>query len=455
MKSYKFLVLIVTGCMVASCARYLDVKPNQSLATPTTVQGLQALLDNERYIAQGYPTSGDLASDYFYLSDADWAALGMEYDRDTYIWQEHGMLNTEWRAEFERILVFNVILSEVDDADLEGTSEHDRSRVKGSAHFFRGWRYLQLAQVFAPHYQPGVNDGDWGLPIRTDPDINIPTIRNTLSETYGLIIDDLQQAAHHLPANLVTPTRPSKATAYAALARVHLILGMWEDAYQYADSCLQLHDDLMDYNTIDYQSNIPFPLFNPEVLLHTTILSSSAPFNPARAKVDTVLFNSYSELDLRKVLFYAESPDGSHAFRGSYSGNPTSALLFSGLATDEVYLTKAEAAARLDREAEALVALNNFLLTRYVKGWETFNAADFSGERLLRLILEEREKSLAFRAGIRWSDLRRLNTEERFAKTLVRVLDGERYTLPPNDPRYTFLIPTEIIQLTGMPQNRR
>lgn len=450
-------ILFTNLFITSACQKYLSVKPDQSLETPTTVQGLQALMDNERYVVQFYPTSADLASDYFYLPYETWAALGSDFDRNTYIWEESGMLDGEWRGEFERILVYNVVLAEIDDAQLQQSNELDRDRVKGSAHFYRGWRYLMLSQIFAPHYQPGINDSDWGLPLRANPDINLPTVRNTLTETYDFIINDLKQAAYHLPATQPVPIRPSKATAFAALARVHLIMGDWDACYRYADSCLRLRGELMDYNDIDYLSDTPFDLFNQEVLLHTTIVSNSAPFMPSRARVDTTLYSLYQGNDLRKLAYYFRIGDRTYAFKGSYTGEGNSnrsALLFAGLATDEVYLMKAEALARLRRGVEAIETLNALLVNRYSTDWQPYQLENV-GDELLGLILEEREKSLAFRAGIRWSDLRRLNTEERFAKTLVRELDGERYTLPPNDLRYTFLIPTEIIQLTGMPQNRR
>jgi hypothetical protein len=68
--------------------------------------------------------------------------------------------------------------------------------------------------------------------------------------------------------------------------------------------------------------------------------------------------------------------------------------------------------------------------------------------------LLERRKELCFR-GLRWQDLRRLNKEPEYAKTLTRKIDGITYTLPPNDPKYVFPIPPNVIALSGMQQNPR
>src|SRR5690606_21974058 len=112
---------------------------------------------------------------------------------------------------------------------------------------------------------------------------------------------------------------------------------------------------------------------------------------------------------------------------------------------------------RAGRTPEAMEHLNHLLSNRWAA--DHFAPLQVSGsEECLRLILEERRKELLSR-GVRWSDLRRLNKDPRFAKTLVRVIDNgsnpTTYTLPPNDPRYVFLIPQEVIRITGMQQNLR
>ncbi len=55
--------------------------------------------------------------------------------------------------------------------------------------------------------------------------------------------------------------------------------------------------------------------------------------------------------------------------------------------------------------------------------------------------------------GLRWTDLRRLNREPRYAISLERTVLGQPYNLPPNHQHYTFPIPDDIISLSGMPQN--
>ena len=120
-------------------------------------------------------------------------------------------------------------------------------------------------------------------------------------------------------------------------------------------------------------------------------------------------------------------------------------------------MTRAECSARKGNSGAALDDLNTLLSHSWQKSDYTPLSSE-NDEAVLAVVLRERRKELLMR-GVRWSDLRRLNKEERFAKSLVRIIDdGEQiqtYTLPPNDLRYTYLIPQDIIGITGMEQNPR
>lgn len=109
----------------------------------------------------------------------------------------------------------------------------------------------------------------------------------------------------------------------------------------------------------------------------------------------------------------------------------------------EIYLTAAEAAARLGELSQARTRLLELMRKRYApEAYEAksvvVNAMD--KEALVQEILDERARELAFE-GHRWFDLRR-STRPR----LEKVLDGTRYVLEENDARYTLAIPKEAIE---------
>jgi len=70
-------------------------------------------------------------------------------------------------------------------------------------------------------------------------------------------------------------------------------------------------------------------------------------------------------------------------------------------------------------------------------------------------LIQERRKELPFSGNLPWEDLRRLNQEPNFAKTLTRMLNGETFSLPPGDNRYVYPIPENEISLSGIQQNPR
>jgi hypothetical protein len=151
--------------------------------------------------------------------------------------------------------------------------------------------------------------------------------------------------------------------------------------------------------------------------------------------------------DLRKNCFYSAVP----AFKGGYAGGSTT---FAGLAINEQYLIKAEVYARAGNTTEAMQALNTLLGKR----WKTNTFVPYtasSAANALDQVIAERRKELPFTGMLRWIDLRRLNTDSRYAVTLTRNLNNQIYTLPPNDQRYVLPIPDLEIKLSGIQQNPR
>lgn len=448
-KQFLLIGLMFYASTFYSCESFLSEKPSSSLAIPNSVGDLQAIMDYQERMNAYYPPSGDIASDYFYLLDPDWQSRP-EYARDTYTWQSGVDIEQDWGTSYQRIFYANVVLGAIDEASLGGLTEADRQHVKGSALFFRGWTFLQLAQLFVPPYEASNEDSPYGLPLKLTADINDKTQRATVGNTYRQIEADLRNAVQLLPERTRVATRPSKAAAYAALARMYLAMQDYSNALQNADSSLFLQSELLDFNALNEQASNPFGELNKEVIFHALLLGNSGMHLSTVARVDTTLYRQYTGDDLRKHLFFALRPDGSLQFKGTYL-NTTSGV-FSGLAVDELYITKAECLIRAGKIEEGMEVLDDLLRTRWKLG--KYSPMQWSNaDEALAIVLEERRKELVFRGGIRWMDLRRLNQDSRFETTLTRIVNGETYHLEPNDPRYTYLIPSIVIAQSGMIQN--
>lgn len=442
--------IVLSGLLAGtlfSCKKQLDIKPSSSLQVPVTLADFQALLDNYTIFNIPWPVASTAAADDGFIPDAT-LATGTVTIRNAYTWNRDvfndDRLN-DWSLPYTAIFYANVVL---EGAARSGGPGADWDNIRGQASFFRSFAYWQLAQEFCKVYDSSSAETDPGLVIRESSDLNLPSTRSSVAAGYKQCISDLQKAARLLPVNIVTKTRPGKAAAFAMLSRVYLSMRDYGRAGLYADSALALNSTLTDYNTVPASATLPFKRFNEEVIFHSTETSFSILQAP-KYLIDTNLYAAYAADDLRKSLFFKAATGTAYQnFRGSYDG--TSGL-FNGLAVDELYLNRAEAKARTGDLGAALADLNRLRRRRYASsGYADLVSGD--AKTVLGWILDERRKELLLR-GLRWTDLRRLNLEAAFRKTLVKLVNGQRYELPPGDPRYVWPIPLSVISGTGITQN--
>jgi hypothetical protein len=465
MKNITNLVIFLSiFCTFISCKKsWLEEKPDNSLAVPSTIEDLQALLDNASGNGgPGMNTSqnilDELANGDLYLTESKYNPRS-ELERNVYIWASDiygsSANYTEWIYPYSRILNTNVVLESIGKIAENRSSENAWKQVKGSALFYRAYSFYDIAKLFCKPFDAKTAISDLGIPLRLGSNFNDKSTRSSVQETYDRIVKDLKEAEILLP--VVKPDqklykfRPTKATANAMLARVYLSMSNYDSALKYSDKCLQLYNNLIDYNTIPINNNgAAFTAFNEEVIFHNEGNAWFSLFGFVFL-VDHSLYNMYDDNDLRKSLFF-NLKNGDIQFKGNYTGN--SIVLFSGLTTDEMYLIKAESLARKGQITEAMVELNSLLQKRWTNSIPYSEITSTSQMDALNRILAERRKELCFR-GLRWSDLRRLNLDPAFATSLTRVMNGKTYTLSPNDPKYVFPIPNTVIDLTGMAQNQR
>lgn len=440
-----YIILIIATVLLCSCSRFLEEKSNSKLATPETLEDNQALLD--RNFVLGLNTvSGQISAEDVYVSEADFNNMSQEAEKRIYTWQpDHVSLSegNDWENTFRRINIFNTVLF-----NLENYQIPNSDNVKGQALVFRASAYLEAAQLWCLAYNKSSASSALGLPLRLDPDMNVPSVRSTVKQTYEQIISDLQAASNLLPATQISVIRPSKVTALGFLSRVYLYMGEYEKALQYGNEALSIYSQLLDYNVLNGSATYPIIAMNKEILLPTS-MAYSAFLGSNQAKIAPDFYNSYDNNDLRKELYFRKNAQGEILFRGNYTGSSTRS---TALATDEVYLSVAESYAETNDLTMAMQTLNQLLIKRWRSGFFVpFTAT--TKEETLQIIKRERRKELLFR-GIRWADLKRYNRDGANLH-LTRVLNGITYQLPPNDLRYAIAIPEDIIKMTGMPQNER
>lgn len=451
-------LILFNSIFFLSCEKYLDAKPDKSQVVPASLQDCQALLNNTSTLTGGDPVQGEISSDDYTLTFPIWNAL-ISNNKEMYIWKQDANPTDGFSIPYQYVLVANQVLETLNKITPSEAEKAQWNAVKGSALFLRSFCFYNLAQVFAQPYDVTNATNNLGIPLRLTPSISEKSDRGNLQETYSRIIQDLREASQLLPGSAPTSkaskttSAPVKAAAFALLARVYLVMGDYQNAFINANSSLEQYKLLMNYNVFPQNTRFPIPEYNEEVIYHA-FGSGQVPLSSGRVNME--LYNLYSASgDLRKKVCFQGLADGSFRYTGYYSRGS----VFTGLSTNEMYLVRAECFARAGNVNNAMKDLNDLLTTRWAIDPATgkssyINQSATDSNDALKKILNERRKELPFR-GLRWSDLRRLNKESQFAVSISRTLNGQTYTLPPNDLRYTLLIPNEIINSSNLKQNPR
>ncbi len=446
-----FLLLAIISGLI-SCKKYLELKPDNKLAVPTSIQDLQAILDyTDDMNLQTTPGFGSSSTVDYFVSDADYDSYPVATQK-VYYWQrgEYNFIN-DWSKGYNAVFNANYCLEQIDKIKVSQGTRLAWSNIKGSALFYRSFYFLRLLWDYAKAFDSSSYNKDLGIVLRLGTDFNVPSVRTSVKECYDQVIADARSSLDYLQDYPLEVLRPSKGASYGLLANAYLSMRMYDSAFKYSGLYLQLNNELIDYNgdpdiNGDIANDVPFKIFNKETIFYTT-MNSDLLNNSFIAKVDTALYSLYDSNDLRKTAFFMPA-DNYFKFKCIYTGDIY--YYFSGIATDEMYLVKAECEARKGNVANAMDDLNTLLVKRWKAGTFVPLTATNSDEAL-HIILTERRKELIDR-GVRWMDIKRLNKENANI-VLIREIEGQTYTLQPNANYYALPLPADVIKASGIPQN--
>lgn len=419
------------------------------MVIPKTLNDMQAMLDFSNRFNNSSLGLQQIKDGNLFVPDNIF--IGRQAtEQIAYTWEDYDpdINKGDWSSAYLAIFSANTVLSIAEEFipknDLE--SQHLNFLI-GTAHFYRGLKFWELLQQFAPVYDENTASQQLGIVLNLSNNVQNRFPRSSVKESYDQVLSDLLKAVDLLPDVTEYLHRPNKTAGYALLSRVYLSIENYDEALNYSNLALNRYSTLMDYNNLSKPTvaSNPFPRLNDEVIFHSHLptygmnfLSNSGGF------VDTLLYRTFDIDDLRKTLFFREFGEY-HRMNASYTGV---AIGFGGIATDELYLTRAESKVRSGDISGGMDDLNTLLITRWKTGtFVPFTA--FTETEALEIILLERRKQLLLR-GLHWTDLKRLNKDPRFAITLTRFVQGTTYTLPPNDPRYAILIPNTEIEFNNL-----
>lgn len=463
---YQMLFLVAVTLIINGCKKdFLDAKPRTTIVAPSSLKDLQLLLQNSDVLNSCTPALPLMGGDeYVFVDYSNWQSGYTATERNSYIWAKDIFSGEtsipDWNKGYSAIFYCNNILEVLGSIDRSQSDPKLYDSIRGWALFVRGYTLYDLVNNFSQAYEASTSGSDLGVPIRLKPGIDEISPRSTIKETYNQILSDLTKASGLLePVLPANRNQPSKIAVLALYSRIYLNMRDYNLAELYADSTLLYYNKLIDYNTISKTSTAPFPINNDETIYASAIVTPSytiiSPVNVnTQVTVNPELIRLYNQGDLRSNIFFKTNTTTGKLYfnRGYYPAIRP----FGGLATDEIYLIKAECLARRNQISQTISWLNSLIIKRFspvdYRPLIVPEGADAQAF-VLNAVLLERRKELVWRT-LRWSDLRRLNKEGRNI-TLTRELNGTIYTLPPNDPRYVFPIPDDEITRSNIQQNIR
>lgn len=466
MKKIIYSLFVLLTMTTVGCDNYIDITPKGAVTVDSAQQYYELIATPMRAY---YPSSFILLSDDQWVKESE--ILGFESisaDGINFTFNEKADRtilpdNNLYENIYSFILRSNLVIDNVDKG--QGSQEL-KTLAKAEARTFRAFDHFLAVNTFAKAYNPETAASDGGVCIMDCYDLEATPVKSTVAEVYNFIINELEQAVPLLEEKPVNIYHPNRAFGYALLAKVYLFHRDWAKAQEAAEQSLKLNSQLADYNLInDAGGTARYKNFakdgNPEVLSYHWMAGWGSGEQVCLyhyGMISPELKSLFESNDLRYSLFLRDTGTSVTSWFDSGSGAAiwTPAItnldrftyMSVGLRTAEVYLIMAEALARQNNLTEAANYVSQ-LRDKRIEGGNGHVDAPATQVEMVKMIIDERRKELLFGFN-RFFDLKRLNIEPAYQKTITRVFPvlniseahpQQTYTLKPDSRLYVIPFP--------------
>ncbi|MCT4603503.1 MAG: RagB/SusD family nutrient uptake outer membrane protein [Marinifilum sp.] len=483
------IISIIISCitLLQSCDDFLDIKPRNTKVVKTVKDYRDILASYMNWLKDingkqfnimgigvfGYPKfdmtelisyySGELQLKEENLIDPTSGNIRV-YEESLLNWDQTNI--RVWERNYAFLGPLNFIIDNIDKADVneEEALVDIKNYVKGEALVWRAFAFYKLLQYYSPY-----KSSDLGIPLSLsaykDP-VNATLKRNTQKEVYDQIVLDCKEALKLLketPKDIWNAAYDEKFIN-AMLANVYMYKAMsgaaenddWNMAVLHADKAMigrSLATDPAGLKEIfDLSDDTGYQEIKNDETFLRIVKKNFFTFGRVYARSDASfeVYAGYSSDDIRKGIYFTGS--GTSAINSKYDITPTVINMLSGrggvfnlFRLADMYLIKAEALVRDNKDALAIEVLNEFKQSRYTEDF----VIPTNHDALLNEILKERRLEFYLENDKRWIDMKRLGVE--FDRGTII---GKNYLLKSDDFRYTFPIPiTEFVEESDIVQN--
>lgn len=222
-----WVVAISFTLLASGCESFLDVREPDAIPGEQVLQSEQNV---ERVLLSAYNQFAGGRNNFvrvstLYGDEVNMERLNQDQFGADFITRQFGIFNGNgeglWSNGYTTIFAANAILNALDNNTFNAPADV-KERMRGEAHFLRGFMHFELVRHFALPYSAGENN--LGVIIQDqfifDANQMKPKPRNTVKECYDFAIAELEKAIQFLP-EAAQLNRFDKNTARAILARVH------------------------------------------------------------------------------------------------------------------------------------------------------------------------------------------------------------------------------------------
>jgi hypothetical protein len=486
LKIYKTSLFVLAVSSLASCSKdFLNVKPKGKVIVQTT-SDYDLMLNAGGYATNNLDVSvplGDelIAFDNYFSSASSRSQRLFRWDDVVY---DDGVFAFEMSSLMTQLYSYNKIITEV-MSSTEG-SEADKKALLAEARANRAWIYFNLINLYGKPYNAATAATDPGYPIVTAADVTATSFtRAPVQEVYDFILSDLTESIPYLPVTIRTRIRMGKTAAELLLGKVYVFMGKYDAAKPLLESALTdlastgagttlTTMGLYDLNVTmiaggtwgwnptttatTFFNGVPTQAYYTEYIVCRQVsntwatTSSEYTLNPQT----TQLFTTSD----KRLNFFTSKPylvATSYPMTGALRRNGPGSIQ-NGMTIPELYLLRAEVAARLGDTTTAIASLKTLRVKRMSAADANAIPSGMTQLQLIQYVLNERIREFALQ-GYRWFDMRRLSVDPLFSSnTYTHTLYSTTgtvsatYTLRP--ARFTLQFPSAVIaQNPGMENN--
>lgn len=416
---FRILALILAVGFFPACESNLEIEPFTALDASTGFQTKQdveaALLGSYsalqsgnyyglRYWALGDVYTGSITHTGTFPSWAQFANLNLLAN------------NTEvtnmWNTIYVGINRANNVIASAPDVD---DPSFNVNNTLGEARMLRAFHYFNLLMVFGGSSEGFNLPNGLGVPIFNSPTLSAEDAaakaRASEAEVWQLVLDDLNFAIANLNDNNGIG-RINKNVANALKARFHLARGEWAEAEAAASEVIgQTRYELLpgdSYANIYLIKNSAETIWELQFDANNTNSIAFFYYPTAQGGRNEItssssLLDLHEEGDLRREVNVTTSVPTNKTLKYTRVAGEDNVQI---IRLAEMYLIRAEAAARLNKGDDALADLN---VIRTRAGLAELDTTD--ANELIEAILKERIIEFAHE-GLRWFDTRRTGALE-------------------------------------------